>query len=92
VNRGSTVIYIYIIYIYICVCIYLRAWLPSQALRGGLASHTRTCMGTLRLDEDSPVASRVNSASALRGSTRSGKFFDWLSDCYIVGLDSADWN
>jgi hypothetical protein len=38
--------YIYSIYIYIYI--YLRAWLPSQAPRGGLASQTRTCMGTLK--------------------------------------------
>jgi hypothetical protein len=30
-----------------CVVIYIRACLPSQAPRGGLASQTRTCMGTL---------------------------------------------
>jgi hypothetical protein len=32
-----------------CVVKYIRAWLPSQALRGGLASQTRTCIGTLTL-------------------------------------------
>ena len=32
-----------------CVVKYIRAWLPSQAPRGGLASETCTCMGTLRL-------------------------------------------
>jgi hypothetical protein len=34
-----------------CVVKYIRAWLPSQAPRGGLASQTRTCMGTLRRTE-----------------------------------------
>jgi hypothetical protein len=29
-----------------CVVKYIRAWLPSQAPRGGLASQTRTYMGT----------------------------------------------
>jgi hypothetical protein len=29
-----------------CVVKYTRAWLPSQASRGGVASQTRTCMGT----------------------------------------------
>jgi hypothetical protein len=29
-----------------CVVKYTRAWLPSEALRGGLACQTRTCMGT----------------------------------------------
>jgi hypothetical protein len=29
-----------------CVVKYIWAWLPSQAPRGGLASQTRTCMGT----------------------------------------------
>jgi len=29
-----------------CAVKYTRAWLPSQAPRGGFASHTRTCMGT----------------------------------------------
>jgi hypothetical protein len=33
--------------LYIYIYIYIRAWLPSQAPRGGPASHTRTCMGTL---------------------------------------------
>ena len=32
-----------------CVVKYIRGWLPSQAPRGGLASQTRTCMGTLRV-------------------------------------------
>jgi hypothetical protein len=31
------------------IYIYTRAWLPSQAPRRGLASQTRTCMGTFRL-------------------------------------------
>jgi hypothetical protein len=31
------------------IYIYTRAWLPRQASRGGLASQTRTCMGTLTL-------------------------------------------
>jgi hypothetical protein len=31
-----------------CVVKYIRAWLPSQAPRGGLASQTHTCMGTFR--------------------------------------------
>jgi hypothetical protein len=31
--------------------IYIQAWLPSQAPRRGLASQTRTCMGTLRATE-----------------------------------------
>jgi hypothetical protein len=31
------------------IYIYIRSWLPSQAPRGGLASQTRTCMGTFRL-------------------------------------------
>jgi hypothetical protein len=38
--------FIYILYISISISI--RAWLPSQAPRGGLASQTRTCMGTFR--------------------------------------------
>jgi hypothetical protein len=31
-----------------CVMKYIRVWLPSQAPRGGLASQTHACMGTLR--------------------------------------------
>jgi hypothetical protein len=31
---------------YIYIYIYIRAWLPSQAPRGGLASQILTCMGT----------------------------------------------
>jgi hypothetical protein len=30
-----------------CVVKYIRAWLPSQAPRGGLASQTHTCKGTV---------------------------------------------
>jgi hypothetical protein len=33
------------------VYIYIRAWLPSQAPPGGLASQTRTCMDTLRISQ-----------------------------------------
>jgi hypothetical protein len=33
-----------------CVVKYIRPWLPSQAPRGGLASQTRTCMGTFTAD------------------------------------------
>jgi hypothetical protein len=40
---------IYIIsYIMSYMYTYIRAWLLSQALRGGLASHTRTSMGNFR--------------------------------------------
>jgi hypothetical protein len=34
-----------------CVVKYIRAWLPSQAPRGGLVSQTRTCMGTFKVTE-----------------------------------------
>jgi hypothetical protein len=33
---------------YVYKYIYIRAWLPSQAPRGGLASQTRTCMDTFK--------------------------------------------
>jgi hypothetical protein len=41
----------------LCIYIYMRAWLPSQAPRGELATQTRTCMGTLR-PEDGYTISR----------------------------------
>ena len=34
---------------------YIRAWLPSQAPRGGLASQTRACMGTEDASPTSPL-------------------------------------
>jgi hypothetical protein len=39
--------------------LYIRAWLPSQALRGGLASQTRTCMGIFKLRLLHPLAKRL---------------------------------
>jgi len=46
-----------------CVVKFIRAWLPSQAPRGGLASQTRTCMGSLRpCIEDSDVRQHPHNA------------------------------
>jgi hypothetical protein len=36
----------------VCVVKYIRARLPSQARRAGLASQTRTCMGTFSENRD----------------------------------------
>ena len=39
-----------------CVVKYIRAWLPCQPPRGGLASQTLTCMGTLKTSSaDKPL-------------------------------------
>jgi hypothetical protein len=52
-------IYIYI-YIYNVLYIYFRAGLPSQAPRGGLASQTGTCMGTLRPEDGYNVSRNMS--------------------------------
>ena len=47
-----------------CVVKFIRAWLPSQASRGGLASRTHKCMSTLKMS----IHVRVRLASPPRGA------------------------
>jgi hypothetical protein len=64
------------IYTYTHIHMYIRAWLPNQAPRGGLANQTHFCMGTLR--ENRGIVPLCFHTSVLEGgegsASRPGRF------------------